>query len=317
MSRGCHLSDVRCLERRERRRAPFRHEPDARPAVDEVVDASARARGAIAHSSSAPHTRARRRRAARAAPGGPSASADHRRRLGAVAAHEPRRARRPSAAPPARRRRRAAAGAVRHGRVGRRGRPTSCAIRRYVVSLPPTIASAPLAGSVDDRVPAREVGGLGVRRAGGQRAQPGVAADDVAGAERHVERGGGALRAARSPRPASGRGSSAGSPGAGDVGEPDRDEAVGAREREHPAAALARAPARSTRRARVAEPLRPHQQVRAAARAQRDRVGRARRSTRPARHDRVAGAHGEARRRCAPSTASTPSSRRPVDARRR
>ena len=131
---------------------------------------------------------------------------------------------------------------------------------------------------LDDRVAAREVGGRRAPSPASSGPQPGVAAGDVLRAERDLERGArvreqlrlllGARRRLVGDRPVG-----------GDVGEPDRDQPVGARQREHPAPALARH-GHVDRRARVAEPPGRDEQVRAAARPQRDRRARARRPTR-------------------------------------
>ena len=205
------------------------------------------------------------------------------RRLGAVAADEPLRG---------------GDGPQRGGRRGADQRQARRAARAVGDPVDDVLGHAAVRGELaaddgeraarvlGDQVAAREVGGLAV--AGGQRPQAGVAAADVAGAERGGERGRGAveqlgLLGRVRLRLVGGL--------AGDVGEADRHESVRARQREDPAAVLA-GDGDVDRRPRLAQPRGRHEQVRAAARAQRHRGQRVRPDA--GGHDRVARPHREA-----------------------
>ena len=150
------------------RRAVGGDQPDAGAAVQQVVDvegALVRARPRAAR----PRVTARRRRPARAPrrrTSRPRAVGQHGGRLGAVPAHQPRRGgdvRRASSSRGGADQRQVAGAAGPAGiEVRASARSTaSSAIRRYVVSLPPTTVTTP-SGEVEHGVPAGEVGGRAV-----------------------------------------------------------------------------------------------------------------------------------------------------------
>ena len=256
---------------------PLRDEARARAALDDVLDASARPRRATAHSSSTPST---------GTPGATGSSRravargerDHVGGLGAVAADEQvwrtRGGRR--AAPTSGR------SCVRQGRDAACGDAVDGVLRHAAVGreLAADDREHAGAGVLDQGVAAREVGGAR-GRAGHQRPQAGVAADDVARPSSGTSSAARARPAARvAPRRPDRAARRPAAPSCGSSVRPTSTSAVRARDGEREAPPAAAGQRDADRGARAHRGARRDEQVRAAAGAQGDRGLQARRPRR-------------------------------------